>query len=154
MDLTESNVFVEALEQVLFRVLFELSLKYTWLVKLINGILIISLDRLVLLTYKRLQRVCARAKRIVIVGLILINVINLAGALRARTESRLSKHLNTMDRILVLHISHLLIVDHDVGNINLLQFGSCSASAFTSRSETLLCSAYLGLDFCTTNATL
>ena len=83
MDLTESDVFVKALEQVLFRVLFELSLKYTWLVKLISGILIISLDRLMLLANKRCQRICARTKRIVIVGLILINVINLAGALRA-----------------------------------------------------------------------
>ena len=83
MNLAERNVFVEALEQVLFSVLLELSLKYTWLVKLISGIFIISLDRLVILAYKRLQRICARTKRIVIVGLILISSVNFAGALGA-----------------------------------------------------------------------
>ena len=83
MDLAESNVFVEALEQVLFRVLFELSLENTWFVMFVSGTLVISLDCLMLLAYKRCQRICARTKRIVIVGLILINSVNLAGALGA-----------------------------------------------------------------------
>ena len=74
LDLAERNIFVQAFEQVLFCVLLELRLKHTWLIKLFSCVLIIHLNSLVLPADKRLQRICARTKRIVIVvGLILIS---------------------------------------------------------------------------------
>ena len=137
LNLAERDIFVEALEQVLFRVLLELRLKYTWLIKLFSSIVIIILNSLVLLAYKCGQRVCARTKRIVIVWLILISSDNLTGTSGSWTESWLSKHLYTMHRFLIF--IHFLVIDHYVGNIDLVKFRCCSTSAFTTRSETFLC---------------